>query len=195
MRRPFVISTGALALALSTVALLAQNPPAQQPPAGQPPAGQPPAGQPPAGQTPAGQTPAATEKPAAPTLAFTTNAGLLLVQVKPDQTSVFEEMMAKLKSALAASTDAGLKAQGAALKVYKASEPMAGNTLYVVVADPATPNTEYSPLQLLAKTMTDDQKRLPETAEMFKKYAATFAGTPEKPGVNKLNLTPVAGGM
>jgi hypothetical protein len=181
MRRPFVFSTGALALALSSVALLAQNPPAQQPPT------QPPAGQPPAAP--------ATEKPAAPTLAFTSNAGLLLIQVKPDQTAVFEEMMAKLKSALAASSDAALKAQGAALKTYKSSDGMAGNALYVIVVDPATPNTEYSPLQLLAKTMTDDQKRLPETAEMFKKYAAAFAGTPEKPGVNKLNLTPIGAGM
>jgi hypothetical protein len=177
MRRPFVISSGALALALLPVALSAQTPAAQTPAA------------------PAAQAPAPTDKPAAPALSFTTNAGLLLIQVKPDQTAVFEEMMAKLKTALAASSDAALKAQGASMKMYKASEPMAGNTLYVLVADPATPNTEYYPLQLLAKVMTDDEKRAPDAAEMFKKYANAFAGTPEKPGVNKLNLTAIGGGM
>ena len=169
MRRPFVISTGALALALLPAAVFAQTPAPAQPPAA--------------------AQPAAPDKPAAPALAFTTNAGLLLVQVKPDQAAVFEEMMTKLKTAFAGTQDAALKSQGAGIKVYKSSEPMQGNTLYVIVADPATPNTEYYPLQLLARMMTDDQKRLPETIEMFKKYNDVFAG------VNKLNLTPVGGGM
>lgn len=174
MRRPFVISTGALALALLPAAVFAQTPPAQPTPS-----------QPPAGQTPA----AAPAQPAAPALSFTSNAGLLLVQVKPDQTVAFEEMMGKLKSALAASTDAALKAQGAGMKVYKSSEGMQGNALYVLVADPATPNIEYYPLQLLVKTMTPEQQRMPETQEALKRYAAAFAG------VNKLNLSPVGGGM
>jgi hypothetical protein len=174
MRRPFVLSTGALALALVPAALFAQTPPAQTP-------------APPTTQAPAaGQD---TAKPAEPALSFTSNAGLLLIQVKPDQTAAFEEMIAKLKSALAGATDAALKEQGAGMKIYKSSEGMQGNALYVLVADPATPKTEYYPLQLLAKVMTDEQKRAPETQEMFKRYADVFAG------VNKLELAPVGGGM
>jgi hypothetical protein len=157
MRRPFVISTGALALALLPVALSAQTPPAQTPPA----------------QTPAQPAPAAQEKPAEPKLAFTTPAGLLLVQVKPDQAAAFDELASKLKTA------------ASGWKIYKAAEPMQGNTLYVVLVDPATAGTEYNPIDVLYKTMTDEQKRAPETQEMFKRYAAAFAG------VNKLNLTPV----
>jgi hypothetical protein len=174
MRRPFVISTGALALALLPAALYAQTPAA--PPAQQPPA-----------QTPA--QPAAPAEPAKPALAFSGNAGLLLVQVKPDQTAVFEEMMTKLRAAFAATQDAALKAQGAGMKVYKAAEGMQSNALYVIVADPATPDAEYYPLQLLAKMMTDDEKRNPDTQAMFKKYNEVFAG------VNKLNLAIVGGGM
>jgi hypothetical protein len=176
MRRPFVISTGALALALLPAALFAQTPAAQTPPAQTPAA-------------PATQAPAAPAQPAAPALAFTGNAGLLLVQIKPDQTAAFEELITKLKAALAATSDAALKAQGASFKVYKSAEGMQSNALYVIVADPATPNVEYYPLQLLAKAMTDDEKRAPETQAMFKKYAEVFAG------VNKLNLSPVGGGM
>jgi hypothetical protein len=172
MRRPFVNLTGALALALLPAALYAQTPPAQQPPA------QPPAQQPPAQPT----TPAAPSKPA---LAFSGNAGLLLVQVKPDQVATFEEMMKKLSASFGTTTDAALKTQGSGLKVYKAAEGMQGNALYVLVADPATPDAEYYPLQLLAKMMTDDEKRNPDTQAMFKKYNDVFAG------VNKLNLTPL----
>ena len=119
--------------------------------------------------------------------AFTTPAGLLLVQVKPDQTAAFEELAAKLQAALSTTSDAALKAQGAGWKIYKASEPMGGNALYVVVVDPAVAGTEYNPIDVLYKTMTDEQKRAPETQEMFKKFAGAFAG------VNKLNITKVGG--
>ena len=171
MRRPFVISTAALALALLPAAVFAQTPPAQQPPPAAAPAAP------------------AQDKPAEPKLGFTTPAGILLVQVKPDQTTAFEELMSKLKSALATTTDPALKTQGTAWKVFKASEGMGGNALYVVLVDPATPGTEYNPIDVLFKTMTDEQKRAPETQEMFKRYAGAFAG------VNKLNVTPVGGGM
>ena len=169
MRRPFVISTGALALALLPAAVFAQTPPAQTP--AQPPAA----------------VPAATEKPAEPKLGFTTPAGLLLVQVKPDQTAAFEELNSKLQTALSTTTDPALKAQGTSWKVYKASEGMGGNALYVVVVDPATAGMEYNPIDVLYKTMTDEQKRAPETQEMFKRFAGAFAG------VNKLNITRVGG--
>jgi hypothetical protein len=170
MRRPFVISSFALALALAPAVLFAQAP-------SQPPASPPPATQPPAGQT----APAA---PAAPKVAFTAPAGLLLVQVKSDQTGTFEELVGKLNAALATTAKTELKQQ-ASFKVYKTTEGMGGNALYVVVVDPAVPNAEYSFLDLLNSTMTDDQKRAPETREMFTKFAAVFAG------LNKLNLTPV----
>ena len=174
MRRPFVISTGALALALLPAALSAQTPPAQQTPA-----------QPQTQQQPPAQP--GTEKPSEPKLGFTTPAGLLLVQIKPDQTAAFEELVTKLKAALSATADPALKAQGTSWKFYKASEGMGANALYVLVVDPAAAGTEYNPIDVLFKSMTDEQKRAPETQEMFKRFAAAFAG------VNKLNITPVGG--
>jgi hypothetical protein len=169
MRRPLV-TTCALALALATAALFAQTPPPATPPPAQPPVAAP------------------TPAPAAPKVAFTTPAGLLLVQVKPDQTAAFEELVAKLRDALAKTDNAELKQQ-AGFKVYKAAEGMQGNALYVVVVDPAVPNVEYQFLDVLNKTLTDDQKRAPETREMFARFAAAFAS------LNKLNLTPVGGGQ
>jgi hypothetical protein len=159
----------ALALAMAPAALFAQTTP-QDPPAQQ---------QPPATE----QAPA---QPAAPRLTFTSNAGLLLVQIKPDQTAVFEELVSKLQSGLAAATDDGIKQSTAGWKVYKAAEPMGANALYVVMVDPATPNAEYDFFMLLQKTMTPEQLRDPATQELFKKYTAAFAA-----GYNKLNLTPI----
>jgi hypothetical protein len=185
--RVFVASTFALAVMLLPAAGFAQNPPAQQPPAGQPPtAGQPPAGQPPAGQPPAGQAPA--EKPA-PKLTFPTPAGILLVQVKTDQTAAFEEMITKLKAGLAKSDKPELKQQANAWHVYHSAEGMSGNALYVVVIDPAVPNSEYQFLQLLNDTLTVEEQRAPETQEMYKRYAAAIAN------MNRLNVTPVGGGQ
>lgn len=182
MRRPFVIPTAALALALLPAALVAQTP-AAQPPAGQQPAAgqQPPAEQPAAGQT---ETEKKPEEP--PKVPFTSPAGALLVQIKPDQTAVFEEMVGKLKSGLAKTQNATLRQQAESLKVYKAAEPFAGNTLYIVMVEPAVQNAEYELFGMLQKTMTDDELRAPETAEMWKRYANAFAA-----GLSKLSLTPV----
>ena len=119
MRRPFTISSFALAVALAPAVLFAQaTPPAQQPPT-QPPAGQAPAGQPPAAQ------PAAPEKPAGPKLTFKGSAGMLLVQVKPDQTAAFEEMITKLKTSTGSATDPQVKQQSQ-VKAYRSAEPAPG---------------------------------------------------------------------
>jgi hypothetical protein len=167
MRRPFTIMTGALALALGTAALYAQTAPAQQPP---PAAAQPPAA------------------PAAPKIAFTTDAGLLLIQIKPDQTAAFEEMIGRLKASLAKTDNAEVKQQMSGWKIYKSGEPMGANALYVVTVDPAVKGAEYELFALLQKVLTPEEQRSPEMAELFKKAAAAFAT-----GYNKLNLTQVGG--
>jgi len=178
MRRPFVISTGALALALLPATGFAQTPAAQQP------------AQPPAAQQPA-QPPAGAQAPAAPTtpkVPFTTPAGVLLVQIKPDQTAVFEEMVGKLKAGLAKTEDATLKQQASGFKVFKVTEPFNSNVLYIVMVEPTVLTAEYELFAMLQKTMTPDELRAPETAEMWKRYAAAFGA-----GLSKLSLTPVGG--
>jgi hypothetical protein len=164
MRRPFTATTCALALA--SVALMAQNPPAQTQPPAQPPAA-----------------------PSAPKLSFTGEAGLLLVQIKPDQTATFEEMIAKLKAGAAKTEDASVKSAMTGWKVYKSAEGMQGNALYVVMVDPVVKDGEYELFSLLGKVMTPDEVRAPATVELFKKFQAAFAA-----GYNKLNLSPVGGG-
>jgi hypothetical protein len=137
-------------------------------------------------QTPAA-APAAAQPPAEPKLGFKTEAGLLLVQIKGDQTAVFEDLVAKLKAGASKTEDATVKQQLTNLKVYKTAEGAAGgNALYVILLDPAAQNAEYELFALVQKVMTDEEKRAPETAEYFKKATGAFAA-----GYNKLSLTPV----
>ena len=158
MRRVIV---SALALALLPAAVFAQDPP------------------------PAQQPPAAPAQPAAPQVTFKTSAGMLLVQVKPDQTAAFEEMISKLRTAGSTSTDEQIKA-AATLKAYKATEPGAGgNAFYVLLYDPVTPGAEYAWLVVINKTMTPEQQRDPATQDMYKRFAGAIAGT------NILNLNEI----
>ena len=176
--RSFVTSTFVLALALAPAAAFAQTTTTtQQPPAGQQ--------QPPAGQQ---QPPAAAAQPAAPAapkLTFKGPAGMLFVQVKPDQTAVFEEMMNKVIAGLPNATDPDVKAEAGTWKYYKGMEPgQGGNVVYLVLIDPAKPNAEYQFFEVIQKTLTDEQKRDPATADMYKKYNAAIAG------MSMMNLTP-----
>ena len=163
MRR---LVTLTLALALLPAAAFAQNPPAQQPPA-QPTA------------------PAAPAQPAAPKLTFTSEIGMLLVPVKADQTTAFEEMIAKLRSTAGTSSDPALRAAGT-LKVYKSTDPGAGGSaFYVLLYEPAVPGTEYQWLEVINRSLTDEQKRDPATQEMYKRFAAALGS------FNILNLAEV----
>ena len=178
MRRSVVITTCMMALALAPAALFAQTPPAGQPPAGQPP----PAGAPPAG------APASKE----PRLALTSPAAVLLYQIKPDQTGTFEEMLGKVKASMTKSDNPVRKQQLAGWKVYKASEPMNNNALYVCVVDPSVPAAEYDFFMLLAEGLGADAGT-PDNQAMFKKYTEVFAA-----GASRLSLSPVTaftGGM
>ena len=169
MRRPLVtvvMTSCTLAVALLPAAVFAQNPPAQTAPA-------------PAQAQP---TP---EKPKEPRMSFTGDAGVFLFQIKPDQTAVFEELVAKVKEALGKSDKPERKQQLAGWKLYKSAEPMGANTLYVFVADPAVKTAEYDLLMLLAEGL-GASAGTPENQELFKKYVNAFAA-----GASRLNLTPI----
>ena len=132
---------------------------------------------------------AAQEAAPAPKVPFTTPAGILLVSIKPDKTAVFEEMVGKLKAGAAKTQDETLKKQLTGLKVYKVSEPAPGPAaLYVVLVEPAVPAAEYELFQMLLKTMTPEEQRAPESADMWKRYADAFVS-----GMNKLSLTALGG--
>ena len=137
-------------------------------------------------QDPPAQPPAAPAQPAAPKLTFKANIGMLLVPVKADQTAAFEEMLAKLRSTAGASSDPALKSAGT-LRAFKAGEPgPGGSAYYVLLYDQAQPGAEYSWLEAINRSLTDEQKRDPATVEMYKRFAGSIVGN-----FSMLNLTEI----
>jgi hypothetical protein len=167
--RSFVTSVFALAVALAPAAAFAQGTTSGT-------------------ATTAQQQPPAAAAPAAPKVPFTTPAGILLVQIKPDKTADFEEMVGKLRAGFAKTQDPTLKQQAAGFKVYKSSEPFGPNTLYVVLLEPTVPNSEYELFNMLLRTMTPEEQRAEGVQDMWKRYADAFAA-----GLSKLSLTPIGG--
>ena len=143
------MTLGLVVGALSTTAVLAQQPAGQQPPAQQP----------------------AQQAQAAPTArVFASDGGLVLNFIKADKTADFEAVMAKLKEALNKSDKPERKAQAASWKVFKSPEPAAGgNALYVFVIDPAVKDADYTVSTILAEAFPQ------EVQTLYKQYADSYA--------------------
>jgi len=170
-----------LALVLAPTALLAQQ---QQPPL--PPSQQPPAA--PQSQQPPGAPPSTSTTPAAPAAAssvrtFTAPAGIILNAVRPERVADFEKLIGYLQAALAASSDATVRAQAEGWRVLKASETGPnGVVLYVFLFDPAVAGADYGLGRILAAAYPDQTK----LQEIWKLYTDSLAT-----GGSLLNLTPV----
>jgi hypothetical protein len=164
MRRPFVTTTLALALALAPAALFAQDPPPVQDPPAQP------------------------EKPPV-RVEITGEAGVLIFPIKPEETTTFEQLIAKVKDGLAKSEDPVRQRQAASFKVFRADVKMGENVLFVAIMDPAVPAAEYDPLVLAAEAMGEEYAT-PEGEALMKRFTGVFGA-----GVSRWNLTPVGGGM
>jgi hypothetical protein len=158
----------------------AQSPTQPATPPATPPAGQQPA-TPPAGQ-PAGQA-AAQPAAAASDSTFTGTTGVLLVQVKGDQTAAYESLITKLKESLAKNEKPERKAMAAGWRVYKSSEPMNGNTLYVHIVDPVSAGQNYlETYKLISETFPA------EVQDLYGKTKDAFVPG----GLGRLNLTLVS---
>jgi hypothetical protein len=150
----FVVGT------LSAATVFAQTPPAQTPPA-QP-------------------APAAQAAPTART--FAGDGGMVLNFIKPDKTSDFEAVVAKLKEALQKSEKPERKQQAASWKVFKSPDPAAGgNVLYVFVIDPSVKGADYTVSTILAEAFPT------EVQALYKQYAEAYAS-----GQNFVNLSLVS---
>jgi hypothetical protein len=159
------------AVGTARVAGAQQTSPAQQQPATQQPATQQPAAQQPAQQ----QAPAAAKEPT-----FAGQVGILLVQIKPDQTAAYEGLLQKLKESLAKSDKPERKQMAAGWKVYKSADGMNGNTLYVHIVDPVAPGQNYlETYALISETFPS------EVQDLYAKTKDAFVAG----GLGRLNLT------
>lgn len=176
-RRTFIV--GAFVAAGFTVAATAPAfAQAAPPPATQAPATQTPAPQTPSAPAAPGAQPAQPAAPAQPGLTFDGDAGLILMQVKPDKTADFESVMVKLHQALAKSDKPERRQQAAGWKIFKSTDPgPGGNVLYVAIISPAAKGVDYTVAKILYEVFPT------EVQAIFPTYRDSFAA-----GLNKVNL-------
>src|SRR5262245_53299128 len=101
--------------------------------------------------------------PAPQKLTFQGDLALWTVAIKPDKTAAFEQVMARVRDALAKSTDASRQRQAAGWKVMKIEKPLPdGNIAYVHVISPVVHDADYTIMQILYDSFPDERQALYE---------------------------------
>ncbi len=127
--------------------------------------------------------PAQQATPAPPARVFTSDAGMVLNFIKPDKTADFEELIGKLKEAMAKSEKPERQEQAKSWRIYKSPEPAVGGAiLYVFFNDPAVKGADYTVTNILGEAFSPE-----EVTELTKKYVESYA-----PGQNFVNLSLVS---
>jgi hypothetical protein len=159
-------------VAAGTSVLAAQQPQPQPPPTPNPGTSQTsPATPPSQPAAPPGAQPAAPQPPQAGGRVFGAEAGMIFNPIKPDKTTDFEHVMARLHEALARSEDPVRRQQAAGWRVFKSVEPGPNaNALYIFVMDPAVKGADYTVSKILAEVFPA------EAQELYKLYSAAYAG-------------------
>lgn len=109
---------------------------------------------------------------------FGSDAGMVFNFIKPEKTSDFEAVVARLSEALQKSDKPERKQQAVSWKVFRAIEPGAnGSVLYVFTIDPAVKGVDYTVSTILAEAFPT------EVQALYKEYAEAYAT-----GQNFVNL-------
>ena len=148
------------------------------------------AGQAAAPQTPANQSPTTVAPPADPASShFTTEAGLLLVTIKPAAVTDYELVIRSLQEALSKDTDARRVEAARGWHVFKAAETDAkGNIVFVHAMLPALANFDYRPSLLIDELVKD------LAPDLLARYQDAFAAPPTKLSLTefaKMSVAPV----
>jgi len=127
--------------------------------------------------------PAQQAQAATSTRVYTSDAGMVLNFIKPDKTADFEELIDKLKEAMAKSTKPERQEQAKSWRIYKSPDPAAGGSvLYVFFNDPAVKGADYAVTNILGEAFPPE-----EATELTKKFIDSYA-----PGQNFVNLSLVS---
>jgi hypothetical protein len=139
----------------------------------------------PATTAPPAQAPATSAAPpaqAAPVSnarLFPNDGGMVLNFIKPDKVADFEEVMAKLKEALAKSDKPERKEQARGWKIFKSPDPAGANVLFVFLIDPSVKTADYQISNIIAESFPGAEANV-----ILKKYVDAYAQ-----GMNIINLS------
>lgn len=86
---------------------------------------------------------------------------LWTVSIKPDKTAQFEQVLAKLRTALQTSDKPERQQQGKGWKVVRMAMPLPdGNVGYMHVISPTVPDADYTVMQILYEVYPDEARAL-----------------------------------
>jgi len=116
-----------------------------------------------------------TSTPAAPVhqrLTFQGDVALWTVAIRPDKTGAFEQIMGRVRDALATSSDPLRQQQAAGWKVMRIAKPLPdGNIAYVHVISPVVHDADYTVMQILYDAFPDERQAL------YEMYRDAFAAS------------------
>ena len=145
-----------------------------------------PAAQEPAAQPPAAQQPAAEQaaEPAAPKVTYDGDTVIILYAANAGKDADYEQVIQKLKEALAKSTEPTAKAQAAGWTVTKLSKSLTpdGGSTYVHIISPVVAGADYSIVNIVYSVSSDEEKRA-----FYELYRGALKG-----GLSQWNGTTVA---
>ena len=104
-------------------------------------------------------------------LTFPGEIAVWSVAIRPDKTADFEEVIGKLKEALAKSERPDAKQQAAGWKVMKGVKLPDGNIIYTHIIHPVVPDADYTVMQLIYEVVKDPVEQL----SIFEHYKGAFA--------------------
>ena len=99
---------------------------------------------------------------AAQAYTFATGAGILFFYVRPDRTTDFEAVVARLSESLDGAQDAVRRQQAASWRMFRSAEAVKESAIYVFSFDPAVPGADYDPVKLLAEAVPGEAQALYE---------------------------------
>ncbi|MCA1583808.1 MAG: hypothetical protein LC791_03200 [Acidobacteria bacterium] len=108
-------------------------------------------------------TPAPAAQPAtpeAPRLTFEGDTALVTLLVKPDKTTEFESVLAKVKESMMKSEKPERKNQAAGWTVYKVPQPVQGSVVYYFLIQPVVKGQEYDPVMLINEVFPSEATAL-----------------------------------
>jgi hypothetical protein len=93
-------------------------------------------------------------------LTFQGDIALWSIAIKPDKTADFEQVMTRVKEALAKSERPEAKQQAAGWKVMKGIKLPDGNIIYTHVIHPVVPDADYTLMTIIYEVFKDPAEQL-----------------------------------
>lgn len=110
-----------------------------------------------------GTAAAQSEQPTRPTLTFEGDTALFSIAIKPDKASDFEQIMRRVREALAKTDKPEHQQQAQGWKVLRMKQPLDdGSIVYVHMVHPVVPGAEYGVLPILYEAFPDERQALYE---------------------------------